>query len=223
MDKNEVALARNEGEMVMADLLGFDADQVSRLTSLSSAQLSYWNKTNFYSPTLGYSRPGYGSIYSFRDVVALKTIAGLREQVPLQELRRVGNWLRERHEAPWTTLIFWVINRKVVFADPGTGIPREAISGQDVMEVSLEPIAHELEAEIHMLSDRGGKIGKIEKRQRYISNAARVAGTRIRTASIWEYHKAGYSTDKIVHELPGLTPEDVRAAIEYEETEDAVA
>lgn len=88
----------------MAELAAFTAEHVCRLTGLSSRQLRYWDRTDFFSPTLldDHRRRAFGRIYSFRDVVGLGTTSILRNihRVPLQELRRVGAWLKERHDAP---------------------------------------------------------------------------------------------------------------------------
>jgi uncharacterized protein (DUF433 family) len=37
------------------------------------------------------------------------------------------------------------------------------------------------------------------------------------TTAIWNLHRAGYSTSAIIAEYPRLKPEDITAAIEYEE------
>ena len=44
-----------------------------------------------------------------------------------------------------------------------------------------------------------------------------IAGTRITTAGIRDWHLAGYTDDQIAGEYPRLRPEQVRAAIDYEE------
>jgi DNA-binding transcriptional MerR regulator len=86
----------------MQELVAFTADHVARLTGLSKRQLGYWDKTEFFAPTLidEFQRRAFGRIYSFRDVVGLRTIAILRNQhkIALQELRRVGAWLQREHE-----------------------------------------------------------------------------------------------------------------------------
>lgn len=84
----------------MAELLAFTADHVARLTGLSNRQLRYWDQTGFFAPTHldEHHRRAFGRIYSFRDVVGLRAISILRKthKIPLQELRRVGEWLRGR-------------------------------------------------------------------------------------------------------------------------------
>src|SRR5947209_8547317 len=96
-------------EQGMAELLAFTTEHVCRLTGLSVGQVRYWDKTEFFSPTLVDGvRRAFSRIYSFRDVVGLRTIAMLRNKhhVPLQQLRRIGEWLHRHHETPWSSLRF---------------------------------------------------------------------------------------------------------------------
>ena len=50
-----------------------------------------------------------------------------------------------------------------------------------------------------------------------VHNAWVVAGTRIPTDAIWNFHRAGYDATAIIKEYPRLKAEDVRAAIEFED------
>ena len=213
----------------MAELAAFTADHVSRLTKLSARQLSYWDRTGFFRPTLlrEHRRLAFGRIYSFRDVVGLRAIAILRNQhgVPLQELRRVGAWLHEKHDTPWSSLEFALQGHKVVFYDPGSRIavePRGA--GQEVLPIALEPIANEMRDAAESLRNRGrGDIGKLSRNRYVVHNAWVVKGTRIPTTAIWHFHEAGYSTAAIMREYPRLTPSDVRAAIKFEKQRQSAA
>jgi uncharacterized protein (DUF433 family) len=213
----------------MAELAAFTADNVCRLTGLSARQVGYWAKTEFFAPTLldDYQRRAFSRIYSFRDVVGLRTIAILRNEygVPLQELRRVGEWLKSKHDTPWSSLKFALRGRKVVFFEPGSGIavePRGA--GQEVMPIALEPIAAEMRnAAARLRERRDEQLGQLNRNRYVVHNAWVVAGTRIPTSAIWNYHEAGYSTEDIIKEYPRLTAEDVAAAIAFEAPRHRVA
>lgn len=201
-------------------LLAFTAHHVQRLTGLSARQLGYWDRTGFFSPqhiSLTRSHP-FGRIYSFRDVVGLRTIASIRKSVPLQELRKIGHWLSERHEAPWSSLRFYVAGRRVFFDDPGTGARVEARHpGQRVMPIEMQLIASEMAAAAARLRDRTPEdFGRIVRHRYVVHNASVIAGTRIPTAAVWDFHQAGYSTAEIRREYPRLTELDVDAAIDYE-------
>jgi uncharacterized protein (DUF433 family) len=213
----------------MAELAAFTADNVCRLTGLSARQVSYWAKTEFFEPALldDYHRRAFSRIYSFRDVVGLRTIAILRNEhgVPLQELRRVGEWLKSKHDAPWSSLKFALRGRRVVFIEPNSGVavePRGA--GQEVMSIALEPIAAEMRNASARLRDRRDEqLGQLNRNRYVVHNAWVVAGTRIPTSAIWNYHEAGYSTEDIIREYPRLTPQDITAAIDFEAPRHRVA
>jgi DNA-binding transcriptional MerR regulator len=204
----------------LPELLAFTSDNVCRLTGLSAHQLRYWDATDFFSPELldDYSRRAFGRIYSFRDVVGLRTIAVLRNKhrIPLQELRRVGEWLAAHHETPWSSLRFALSGRKIVFAEGGTYVEPTS-GGQTVIEIELEPIASDMHREAQKLRERGQEqIGSVVRNRWVVHNAWVMAGTRIPTEAIWNFHQAGYDYAAIIREYPRLTPEDVRAAVEFE-------
>jgi uncharacterized protein (DUF433 family) len=206
----------------MVELAAFTADRVCRLTGLSARQLGYWDQTAFFSPEFldGYRKGAFGRIYSFRDLVGLRTIAVLRNEhhVPLQELRRVGEWLHARHDRPWSSLRFALRGKRVVFLDPDSSTmvePRGA--GQEVLPIALEPIANEMRGAAAGLRDRrADQLGKLARNRYVVHNAWVVAGTRIPTSAIWNFHQAGYSVDTIIREYPRLTQADVEAALDFE-------
>lgn len=207
----------------MSDLLAFTADHVARLTGLSKRQLGYWDATQFFAPTLVDDDRGraFGRIYSFRDVVGLRTISILRNthRIPLQELRRVGEWLHREHETPWASLRFSLEGRKVVFTDPESGTPIEPTGkGQTILRVALLPIANDMTDAAARLRERlPEQLGQIMRNRFVVHNAWVVAGTRIPTQAIWNFHSAGFDTAAIIREYPRLAPQDVEAAVEFEQ------
>lgn len=215
----------------MSELLAFTSDHVARLTGLSHRQVRYWDQTEFFAPTLlaDHSRRSFGRVYSFRDVVGLRTISVLRNQhrVPLQELRRVGAWLQEeeKHETPWASLRFGLAGRKVVFINPKTGLPTEPRTGaQTVLSIAVDVFASEMLTAAEKLRHRAtDQFGEITRNRYVVHNAHVVAGTRIPTRAVWNFHKAGYSVTKIIREYPRLTKEDIRAAIEFESSRQKAA
>ncbi|MBA3667402.1 MAG: MerR family transcriptional regulator [Sphingomonas sp.] len=69
-------------------IAAFDEDHASRLTRLSISRLRYWAKTGFFAPSYieESAAAPYSRFYSFRDIVALRTLEMLRVKngVPLQ-------------------------------------------------------------------------------------------------------------------------------------------
>jgi uncharacterized protein (DUF433 family) len=86
-----------------------------------------------------------------------------------------------------------------------------------VIPVNLAEIAQETEAAAARLRERlPTDFGQVT-RHRYVNhNAWVIAGTRIPTSAIWEFHEAGADTEAIIREYPDLRPVDVQAAIEHE-------
>ena len=158
--------------------------------------------------------------YSFRDLVGLRAIAVLRNhhRVALQELRKVGEWLLSHHETPWSSLRFALSGGKVAFAEPGTSRWMEAKgAGQTVIEIALEPIANDMRTASEALNARrGDQVGQVIRNRYVVHNAWVVAGTRVPTEAIWNFHVAGFDTVAIIREYPRLTEQDVTAAIEFE-------
>ncbi len=78
---------------------GFTTDQASRLTGCTPNQLRYWDKVGLVCPSIQqtHGRPGVRRLYSFRDLVALRTIRSLLDGgMSLQKVRRAFAYLRRR-------------------------------------------------------------------------------------------------------------------------------
>jgi DNA-binding transcriptional MerR regulator len=61
-------------------IAAFSEEQVERLTGLNTAQLRYWDRMGFFQPSYAGEnrRIAYSRIYSFKDVVGLRTLGLLR-------------------------------------------------------------------------------------------------------------------------------------------------
>ncbi|HKV56407.1 MAG TPA: DUF433 domain-containing protein [Candidatus Binataceae bacterium] len=207
----------------MAEVIrAFSAVHVCRVTGLSQRQLNYWDDTKFFSPYHASEnrRSPFSRVYSFDDVVGLRTIAILRKdhKVPLQELRKVAEYLGKYHSKPWSGLVLYVAGKQVHFREPATGKIRKAGGPQYVIAVTLRKIVDDVRARAETLRcRRPDQIGQVERNRNVVHNAWVLAGTRIPTKAIWRYHKAGYATDHIIREYPQLTKADVASAISHEE------
>ncbi len=203
-------------------IAAFSEEQAERLTNLSVAQLRYWDRTGFIAPSYAAEdrRSAYSRIYSFRDIVALRTLGILRRQhnVPLRHLRLVAAKLSHLADGLWTKTTLYVLNRQVIFQEPGSGRFREAVSGQFVSRIPLKKIVADAKRDIEKLRRRPDeKIGRIERSRRVSHNASVIAGTRIPTGAIRRFKEAGFTIDQIIAEYPDLTPRDVEVALKYEE------
>lgn len=210
---------RHERLRTSDPMFAFSATQVRKVTGLTDRQLRYWDQTQFFSPTYGEAdrhRP-YSRVYSFRDLVGLRTIAELRSVVPLQQLRRLGAWLSEHYETPWSSLKFSVAGQRIYFRDPETGQwivqPGQAV----LQDFHLEEIAEQTTEEAQRLLGRQPEdIGRVTRNRFVVHNKPVLAGTRIPTSAIWNFHVAGYSPQEIIRQYPRLTLQDIRAALDWE-------
>ena len=87
------------GEVIAA----FSLDQVSRLTGLSESRLISWDQEDFFCPSLAYDnrRSPYSRVYSFEDVVGLRTLNILRDRVSMQHLKKAADRLKLHSGRPW--------------------------------------------------------------------------------------------------------------------------
>jgi uncharacterized protein (DUF433 family) len=199
----------------------FSAEHVARLAGLSQRQLSYWDKTGFFSPQYAFEnrRSPYSRIYSFQDVVGLRTISILRKRhhIPLQNLRKAAEELSRHKNSPWSDLQLYVFNAEVHFREPDTGHVRGVKSGQ-YLNLPLRPIIEEVAQKSNLLRERASnELGRI-RRHRYVAhNAWVIAGTRIPIHAVVSFSEAGYSPEQIVAEYPTLTIRDVEAGLRYAE------
>jgi uncharacterized protein (DUF433 family) len=209
--------------MLNADTIisAFSEDHAERLTGISKAQLRYWDRTKFFVPSLAAEnrRVAYSRIYSFKDLVALRTLSVLRNQynVPLQHLRKVAGKLSHLADDLWTKTTLYVLNRKVIFQEKQGEPLREIVSGQYVIGIPLKTIIADTKKDVEKFQERPKEqIGRVV-RSRYVNhNAWVIAGTRIPTAAIRRFKEAGFTVEQIIKEYPDLTPKDVRAALAHE-------
>lgn len=208
--------------MGMAQVIAaFGEDHTIRLTGITKSQLRYWDRIGFYRPSFAEEnrRVAFSRVYSFKDIVALRVLNILRNQysVPLQHLRAVSKRLGHLGKAKWTVIRLWVLNRKVVWEEPDTGIPQEVLSRQFVVPtVIVEAVASETLSAVEQLNIRDeSKQGKIERSRFVNRNAPVLAGTRIPVAAIKSFAAAGYGINEILAEYPDLTEKDVQAALNF--------
>src|SRR6202453_3586512 len=121
-------------------IAAFSEEHVRRATGLSVARLRYWAKTDFFKPSFVEpdQRLPYSRFYSFRDVVALRTLEMLRIKngVPLQHLRKVADRLAHMKDELWRRTTLFVLDKKVHVVNPDFGQPKEIVSGQYALPLS---------------------------------------------------------------------------------------
>ena len=204
----------------VAVVFAFSVDHVARLTGLSKWQLGEWDRAGFFKPehATDNRREPYSRIYSFQDIVGLRTLATLRKvhKVPMWHLREVAAELETHVERPWSETTLYVLKKRVYFDEPGTGNIQEIGGGRQYALLPLESVANEMSKGVEKLRARSPeKIGKVERHRNVAHHAWVVAGTRIPVKAIHEFASVGYTPEQIVREYPILTISDVKAALDH--------
>jgi DNA-binding transcriptional MerR regulator len=97
-NKSKIILRKNEKNSVMTS--GFTRQEALSLTSISPGKLSYLDETELVKPQK-FGNPKHPKvIYSWEQILQLKVIDRLREKLSLQEIRKVIEFLKERHYKP---------------------------------------------------------------------------------------------------------------------------
>jgi uncharacterized protein (DUF433 family) len=195
-------------------------DQVSRVTGLTPGQLFAWDRKGFFSPRFAYDdrTVAYSRIYSFKDVVGLKTIQTLRKEykIGFKKLKEVAKELVRRGYEHWADTKLYVVKKEVYFRDPYKGRVEGLSTGQYAMLAVIEVIEDVNRGVLQLKRRDNDTEGKIEKQKYITRNSSVVSGTRIPTATIRRYHEAGFSIKEIIEEYPALSEQDIFAALEYE-------
>ncbi|MGH7907567.1 MAG: DUF433 domain-containing protein [Candidatus Binataceae bacterium] len=199
----------------------FSAKQVCRLAKISDTQLRYWYKTNVFRPQILDGDHGpFRRVYSFRDVVGLRTISTLRKtySADLRDLREVEKRLKNTPDADWSNVVFYIgQDGHIYFKEPGTGA---TVSVSPIGQTSLfqmRRIIQSVEEQLALMNKRTKEqIGKVSQSRHILRNASVVAGTRIPTSAIYDLHKEGFSFSQIIADYPRLSEKDVRAVVEFE-------
>jgi len=199
----------------------FSEEHAAALTGLSRGQLRAWDRAGFFQPNYAFEdrRSAYSRVYSFRDIVGLRTIAVLMKEhrVSLRELRRVADELISRGYDHWADLKLYVLKRKVYFREPGTEKVEGVWDGQYAM-LQVVDVVNDVTDRVKALQKRAPElVGTVEQHKYVVRNTSVIAGTRIPTAAIKRYRDAGYTISQIMKEYPSLKRKDIQAALKHEE------
>lgn len=199
----------------------FTIEQASRLSGLSVQRLISWDRSDFFAPSYASEnrRVAYSRVYSFEDIVDLRTLAILRDRhnVQVDELRRSAARLKADGGRAWSGRKLYVFRGKVAFDDPENGQARNVVDGQYIETcIPLESIAKDMAKQSEEMRGRpSDSFGKIARSKFVAGNQWVVAGTRIPISAVLEYVSAGYKAEGIIEQFPDLTLEDVEAAVKH--------
>ena len=200
----------------------FSEEQAQQLTGVSRRQLRHWDRTGFFSPSLADEnrREPHSRAYSFRDIRCLKVLNTLRNEigVSLPHLRDVKDKLAHLGDDVWVKTTLFVLRKHVYFKNPETAQRENVVTGQGALQIPLLRVQDDLEQAVRSLWTRdAATIGKVQRRRGVARNRPVIAGTRVPVDAIKAFRDAGYTVEQILEEYPGLTDEDIKAALEYGE------
>jgi DNA-binding transcriptional MerR regulator len=130
--------------------VGFSKQQAARLTACTAAQLEYWERSKLVVP--GEVDDSGNREYSFRDLVALRTVRSLLDAgLPLARIRRALDEVqRSGHDVAGLRI---VTDGEHVWACRDDGEILDALRhGQLALFVAVDRIAADLEAEVREFS-----------------------------------------------------------------------
>ena len=202
-------------------------EHVCKVANLTKGQLRAWVWRCFFQPEYAYNdrSAAYSRIYSFKDVVGLKTISTLRDKyrIGFKQLYDVAEQLKDRGFDHWADTTLYVLNKDVHFRAPGSDEVESLEDGQLAMLAVVDVIEEVSEKVTELKSRAESNYGEVERSKFVTRNSWVISGTRIPTAAVKRYHDAGYSVSDILEEYPTLTEQDVRSALEHEKILDKSA
>jgi DNA-binding transcriptional MerR regulator len=92
-------LSREVSGVFFRAVAAYTLGDVARICGVSRRRVRYWERTSLIGPTLAEPTPEVDEqpAFDFRDLVSVRSIVGLLERgVPLREIRRTADTLRER-------------------------------------------------------------------------------------------------------------------------------
>jgi uncharacterized protein (DUF433 family) len=207
----------------MEALIALSLETVSRLTGLSPARLRRWDSSGFFVP--GFASPDgrrpRRRVYSLQDLIALHTIVRLMENgVSHRRLRDVVPLIRSVPIDDWRQRQLHVKHGEVML--DGQQIPcaskiYENRTDSDLVSIDMKSLVEEVQQQVQRLSERTpAQIGRVIRDRSIMNGEPILAGTRIPTATVFDYARHGETPAQIVASYPRLTEEDVAAAVAFE-------
>lgn len=197
--------------------MSFPVPLASKMSGASIAQLAYWRKHGLLVPEIEHERSPY--LYSFRDIVALRTFAWLRIDHSLQSIRRSLDTLRELDMVEHPSAYKLVKSGKgiAVLPDEEHGIELAAQPGQSTVG-SLANVFEEFTTARDkrvepLLHPRRG----VEVNPSRLGGWPTITGTRIPFDLVAELVRDGsVPLERVADFYPGVSADDARDALDYQ-------
>ncbi len=208
----------------MTRFRAYTSEQAMRVTGVSVAALRRWDAESILLPEFDLvgSRGERHTLYSFQDLLAMQALAWL-QSVPgslLVPTTDIGKILKTQVQMHEEYLGLQRAGDVLVLAGPAGNIDMLALVGDVIIPDDMQHfdiLARDTERRSAALNNRSpDQIGRIEPLAGERGRRPVLAGTRIPTIAIWEFHEAGFSVPEILEQYPRLATVDVESAITYE-------
>lgn len=136
----------------------FNIKTVAKITGASIRQLGYWDKIGLIKPSIAQAEGrGTRRLYSFVDIVQVKTAKALRDQgISLQKIRRCIAFLRKHApeiEHPLAELKLLTDGKTIFKLTADKNVIMDTLAtGQLVMSIAIGKLAKETQAQVEELA-----------------------------------------------------------------------
>lgn len=196
----------------------FPIPLASKMSGATIGQLAYWRKEHVLVPEVESTKAPY--LYSFRDIVALRTFAWLRTDHSLQSIRRSLDTLRELDmvEHPSTYKLVKTGKRRIAVVPEGDHAIELADGAGQTTVGSLAQVFDEFTASRNrrvdaLLSPRRG----VEVNPSRLGGWPTIRGTRVPFDLVAALISDGSVTPERVSDFyPGVSADDARDALDFQ-------
>jgi len=200
----------------------FSVEQTADLTDLGAGLLRRWDNDDIFHPAQSdpnRKRP-MSRLYSFRDVVTLRTLAQAREfGVSGHELRKVARLIEEHPETSWDSTQIYILGHKVYFSYTDVQRDRHLLASKplgqqampEILTIDIAKVHSDAERRLQQLTERTPEqIGTTEQNRFVVGGVEVFAGTRIPVESVAELLRDGWNPDEVLANFPRLTEADLQ-------------
>ncbi|CAB0486477.1 MULTISPECIES: DUF433 domain-containing protein [Corynebacterium] len=195
--------------------MGYDISLTATLTGATVAQLQRWRTTGLLVPEASASRPVE---YSFRDLVALRTIAKLRAQTSLQQIRKAFSSLSDFDMVDHPSKYQFATDGKTVkvWTDDGFMDLSDTHKGQFEFYTLADIYKPFMNMNDKLVPDFRNPKPHLEVNPRCIGGYPTIKGSRIPYLDIAELYRSGELEPGEIEEFyPQVSDAAARDAVEF--------